>query len=117
MQRGKIFIRKQFYTVSCCGIRGGCNFAEIWFSDIFVYLKKTQGIYISVYILVFGVGWDMPLTRRTRLSGSSIVITLPSQLVEAYGICEGDELEIIPLGFGEFKIRKISGMDDEVGER
>ncbi len=50
----------------------------------------------------------MPLTRKTHLSGSSLVVTIPSQLVEAYGINEGDEVEIIPLKHGELKIRKIT---------
>ena len=49
----------------------------------------------------------MPLTRKTRLSGSSIVVTIPSQLVEAYGINSGDEIEIIPLKDGEIKIKKL----------
>jgi len=49
----------------------------------------------------------MPLTRKTRFSGSSIVITIPSQLVEAYGIDSGDTIEIVPLRDGEIKIRKI----------
>ena len=48
----------------------------------------------------------MPLTRKTRLSGSSIVITIPSQLVEAYDISCGETVEIIPLKNGEIKIRK-----------
>jgi len=49
----------------------------------------------------------MPLTRKTRFSGSSIVITIPSQLVEAYDIYSGDLVEIIPLRDGEIKIKKI----------
>ena len=49
----------------------------------------------------------MPLTRKTRLSGSSIVVTIPSQLVKAYDISDGDEIEIIPLRHGELKIRKM----------
>jgi len=48
----------------------------------------------------------MPLTRKTRLSGTSIVINIPSQLAEAYDINIGDSVEIIPLENGEFKIRK-----------
>ena len=51
----------------------------------------------------------MPLTRKTRLSGSSIVVTIPSQLVEAYNINSGDDVEIIPLKNGEIKIRKSNG--------
>ena len=52
----------------------------------------------------------MPLTRKTHLSGGSVVVTIPSQLVEAYDINEGDEVEIIPLKYGELKIRKITSM-------
>ena len=48
----------------------------------------------------------MPLTRKTRLSGKSIIVTIPSQLVEAYGIDIGEQIEIIPLNNGEIKIRK-----------
>ena len=48
----------------------------------------------------------MPLTRKTRTSGSSIVVVIPSQLVEAYDINLGDFVEIIPLKDGEIKIRK-----------
>ena len=33
----------------------------------------------------------MPLTRKTRVSGSSIVVTIPSQLTEAYDIHTGDD--------------------------
>jgi len=49
----------------------------------------------------------MPLTRKTRVSGSSIVVTIPSQLVEAFDINSGDLVEIIPLKSGEIRIRKI----------
>ncbi len=48
----------------------------------------------------------MPLTRKTRVSGHSIVVTIPSQLVEAYGISSGDLVEIIPLRDGEIIIKK-----------
>ena len=54
----------------------------------------------------------MPLTRKTRVSGSSIVVTIPSQLSRAYGISSGDFLEIIPLE-DEIRIRKIREGDDE----
>ena len=50
----------------------------------------------------------MPLTRKTRLSGNSIVVTIPSQIVEAFDINSGDLIEIIPLKDGEIKIRKTS---------
>jgi len=49
----------------------------------------------------------MPLTRKARVVGSSLVITIPSQLAKAHDINDGDELEIIPTQIGEFKIRKM----------
>jgi len=49
----------------------------------------------------------MTLTRKTRASGSSIVVTIPSQLVEAYNIDCGDVIEITPLVNGEIKIKKL----------
>ena len=49
----------------------------------------------------------MSLTRKTRASGSSIVITIPSQLVEAYNINTGDTVQIIPLKNGEIIIKKM----------
>ena len=49
----------------------------------------------------------MTLTRKTRASGSSVVVTIPSQLVEAYGINSGDTIEITPLKNGEISIKKI----------
>jgi len=50
----------------------------------------------------------MPLTRKARVVGSSLVITIPSQIAKAHDINNGDQLEIIPLGVGEFRIKKIS---------
>jgi bifunctional DNA-binding transcriptional regulator/antitoxin component of YhaV-PrlF toxin-antitoxin module len=49
----------------------------------------------------------MPLIRKARVVGSSLVITIPSQLAKAYDINEGDSFEIIPVGIGEFKIRRV----------
>ena len=49
----------------------------------------------------------MPLTRKTRNSGSSIVVTIPCQLIEAYDIHFGGSVQIIPLKNGEIKIKKI----------
>jgi len=48
----------------------------------------------------------MSLTRKTRASGKSIVITIPSQIVEAYDIKNGDFLEITPLEHGTILIKK-----------
>ena len=50
----------------------------------------------------------MTLTRKTRISGSSIVVTIPSQLVEAFDITSGDFVEIIPVKNGEIILKKIT---------
>jgi len=50
----------------------------------------------------------MTLTRKTRISGSSIVITIPSQIVEAFNINSGELVEIIPVKNGEIKIKKVN---------
>jgi antitoxin component of MazEF toxin-antitoxin module len=39
--------------------------------------------------------------------GSSLVLTIPSQIAKMHDIQDGDEIEIIPIGIGEFKIRKV----------
>lgn len=49
----------------------------------------------------------MPLTRKARIVGSSLVVTIPSQLAKAHDIKDGDEIEIMPIGLGEFKIKKV----------
>jgi len=49
----------------------------------------------------------MPLMRKTRLSGSSIVLTIPSQIAEAYDIVDGDSLEIVPINQGEMILKKV----------
>ena len=58
-------------------------------------------------------GWDMPLTRKARVVGSSLVLTIPSQLAKALDINDGDDIEIIPTGIGEFKIRKFKKCDQK----
>ena len=50
----------------------------------------------------------MPLTRKARVVGSSLVLTIPSQLAKAHDINDGDEIEIIPVDIGEFRIKKVS---------
>ncbi len=71
-------------------------------------MKKSKHIYIQAYITSFaGEGWEMPLTRKARIVGSSLVLTIPSQLAKAHDINDGDEIEIIPTGISEFKIRKV----------
>ena len=52
----------------------------------------------------------MPLIRKTHSIGRRIVLSIPSQLAEAYDIGDGDDLEIIPLGPGEFKVRKAENL-------
>ena len=47
----------------------------------------------------------MPLTRRTQASGTSVVVTIPNEIVDEYNINVGDLIEIIPQD-GEIRIRK-----------
>ncbi|MFH1101065.1 MAG: AbrB/MazE/SpoVT family DNA-binding domain-containing protein [Methanobacteriota archaeon] len=54
----------------------------------------------------------MPLTRKTRKSGKSILITLPSQIVEAYDIRNGDLLEITPVEYGTILVKKTGDPGD-----
>jgi bifunctional DNA-binding transcriptional regulator/antitoxin component of YhaV-PrlF toxin-antitoxin module len=58
----------------------------------------------------------MPLTRKIHNSGKSIVVTIPSQLVEAFDINSGDFVEIIPVKDGEIKIKKINNHQSEEEE-
>jgi len=74
---------------------------------MFGYISKNQNIYIFKYTLLCRGGWEMPLTRKARIVGSSLVLTIPSQLAKAHDINDGDEIEIIPMGIGEFKIKKL----------
>jgi len=59
----------------------------------------------------------MPLTRKTRVSGKSIVVALPSQIVEAYNIKQGDLLEIIPSQDETIVIRKTTIASSKQEER
>ena len=47
------------------------------------------------------------LKRKVRTVGKSLVVTIPSRIVRSLDIKNGDDLEIIPDGFGEFRIKKI----------
>lgn len=47
------------------------------------------------------------LKRKVRKVGRSLVVTIPSDIVRSMDIKNGDEMEIMPDGFGELKIKKI----------
>jgi len=47
------------------------------------------------------------LKRKARIVGESLVVTIPSDIVRSMDIKNGDEMEIIPDGFGELRIKKI----------
>jgi len=70
-----------------------------------IFENTERYIYLDIHTGTCRRGF-MPLTRKARLVGSSLVITIPSQLAKAHDISDGDELEIIPSALGEFKIRK-----------
>jgi bifunctional DNA-binding transcriptional regulator/antitoxin component of YhaV-PrlF toxin-antitoxin module len=48
----------------------------------------------------------MPLIRTTSRNGTTVMFSIPSQIAQACDIARGDDLEIILLGEGEFKVRK-----------
>lgn len=63
---------------------------------------------LCIYNLLFlNLKYKTSLTRKTRASSSNLVVTIPSQLVEAYDISCGDIVEITPLKNGEIRIKKI----------
>ena len=47
------------------------------------------------------------LKRKARTVGESLVVTIPVDIVRSMDIKNGDELEIIPGKFGEFRIKKV----------
>jgi len=52
---------------------------------------------------------EMPLIRKTRISGRRIIITLPRKIVDAYDIKYSDLAEITPLQQGEILMKKTEG--------
>jgi len=54
----------------------------------------------------YGKDEEMPLIRMTRISGRRIIITLPSQIMDAYDIKNSGFLEITPFQQGEILMKK-----------
>ncbi len=51
----------------------------------------------------------MVLKCKIRVCGQSLAITIPSQIAKMHDIEKGNYMEISPIGYGEFKIRKVEG--------
>ncbi len=51
----------------------------------------------------------MALKCKVRICGESLAITIPAQIARMHDIEKGDWMEISPIGYGEFKIRKVEG--------
>ncbi|MEA2055087.1 MAG: AbrB/MazE/SpoVT family DNA-binding domain-containing protein [Candidatus Thermoplasmatota archaeon] len=49
----------------------------------------------------------MAIKRKVRMAGESLAVTIPSQIAQLHDIKEGDYLEFAPIGYGEFKIKKV----------
>ena len=49
----------------------------------------------------------MAIKRKVRMAGESLAVTIPSQIAQLHDIREGDYLEFTPIGYGEFKIKKV----------
>lgn len=76
-----------------------------------IYGGNTKHIYFGIYSFFCDV---VPLTRKIRRSGKSIVVNIPSQLVELYDMQMGDELEFFPLDNGELRLRKSIQEENEL---
>ena len=49
----------------------------------------------------------MGIKRKVRVCGESLSITIPKQIAELHNINAGDYIEFEPIGYGEFKIKKV----------
>ncbi|MEM0492580.1 MAG: AbrB/MazE/SpoVT family DNA-binding domain-containing protein [Candidatus Thermoplasmatota archaeon] len=59
----------------------------------------------------------MALTRKVRRYGRSFVVVIPSQIVSAFGIEKGMDVEIVPLSNGELIIRRVDASFDSRSKR
>lgn len=49
----------------------------------------------------------MSLVRKVRRVGSSLVVTIPSQVANFYQISAGTKLEVSPTGDGKILLKKV----------
>lgn len=49
----------------------------------------------------------MSIKRKVRTCGGNLAITIPSQIAQLHDIKEGDYMEFEPIGYGEFKLKKV----------
>lgn len=49
----------------------------------------------------------MPTIKKLRNIGGTLVITIPKQVCDMYDLKANDKMEISPIGYGEFKIKKV----------
>jgi len=49
----------------------------------------------------------MSLVRKVRRVGSSLVVTIPSQIADFYHISAGTKLEVSPMGDGKIMLKKV----------
>lgn len=72
------------------------------------YVGEQQQHKIFKFIFINIVRYiTMPIKRKVRMCGESLAVTIPSQIAQLHDIKEGDYLEFTPIGYGEFKIKKI----------
>jgi hypothetical protein len=51
---------------------------------------------------------SIDIRRRVRLCGESLAIMIPSQSAALHNIKEGDYIEFTPIGYNEFRIKKVN---------
>jgi len=47
------------------------------------------------------------MERKLREISGSLVVTIPKQVCNLYGLKDGDMIEILPIGANELRLRKI----------
>ncbi len=62
-----------------------------------------------------GIHRRMPLTRKVRRIGGSLVVAVPKDFVDLYDVDEGDAAEFEPLGERTFRIKLLRQDRDQTG--
>jgi len=66
----------------------------------------TTQIFIILYMFLYGC-IIMAIKHKVRMAGESLAVTILPQIAQLHDIKEGDYLESTPIGYGEFKIKKV----------
>ncbi|MCJ2557155.1 MAG: hypothetical protein LN415_08645 [Candidatus Thermoplasmatota archaeon] len=59
-------------------------------------------------MIYYGISYGMPLTRKFRRIGGSLLLAVPKDLVDLYDVSEGDYALFEPLGERVIRIKILS---------